>query len=56
MEKKRGIEYKEGINEQRGKEGTGLKRKKGVSLRREERKKNGKGLLGGGGGGYGGGA
>ena len=37
------IEYKEGINELRGKEGTGLKKEKRVSLRTEERTKNGKG-------------
>jgi hypothetical protein len=43
MEEKRAIEYKEGINEQRGKEGTGLKKEKGASLGREEVTKNGKG-------------
>jgi hypothetical protein len=42
MEEKRTIGYKEGINEQRGKEGTVLKKEKGVSIRTEERTKNGK--------------
>jgi hypothetical protein len=42
VEEKRAIEYKEGIDEQRGKEVTSLKKEKGVSLRTEERTKNGK--------------
>ena len=42
--KKRGIEYKEGINEQRGREGTSLKKVKEARLRTEERTKNMKGL------------
>ena len=49
MEEKRAIEYKEGINEQREKEGTGLKKEKRVSLRTEERTKNGSVGVGGGG-------
>lgn len=43
MEVKRAIEYTEGIKEQRGKEGTGLKKEKGARRRTEKKKKNRRG-------------